>query len=188
MANWATASDIESDDQFTYTSGLICKRNTCFPAHHSLDGLSLAVVGAGHAKFLTMDVYTAVLYAQTDKPRLRHDAILDDVPKCLVIHYHRPLKKELIARTAERQLRKNPEIDLMTIKERLLEFHAAYRDVKAGDRYALEYSKSKGTRLILNGVEQIAVPGQDFAKAYFEIWLSKHPLDKGLRNALLKDM
>ena len=58
--------------------------------------------------------------------------------------------------------------DFEKLKERLSRIGAAYRNVQAGDRYALSYA-----------------PGADFAKACFSIWLGLRPLDEALTRSLL---
>jgi hypothetical protein len=70
------------------------------------------------------------------------------------------------------------------LRQRLEQISAAFRDVKAGDRYALTYHPATGTELALNGKPLVAIQGADFAEAYFSIWLGKHPIDKDLKKRL----
>jgi chalcone isomerase-like protein len=57
--------------------------------------------------------------------------------------------------------------------------------VSPGDRYALTYVPDVGTELRLNEESLATIPGEDFAEAYFGIWLGDQPLDEGLRDKLL---
>ncbi len=59
--------------------------------------------------------------------------------------------------------------------------------MKPGDRYSLTYLPGEGTELAKNGVPLALVPGEDFARAYFGIWLGEDPLDRDLRDQLLKE-
>ena len=70
---------------------------------------------------------------------------------------------------------------LSSLRDRLDRIRAAYRDVKPGDRYALTYRPGSGTELSFNGTTLVVIQGDDFAAAYFSIWLGKQPLDRGLR-------
>ena len=60
-----------------------------------------------------------------------------------------------------------------------------FRDVGAGDRYALTYQPDIGTTLSLNGEPLGTIAGSDFARAYFGIWLGDEPLRKKFRDRLL---
>lgn len=63
--------------------------------------------------------------------------------------------------------------------------NALYRDVEAGDRYALTWVPGEGTRLDHNGRTLGSVPGDDFGAAVFDIWLGEKPFDEGLKQDLL---
>jgi hypothetical protein len=43
----------------------------------------------------------------------------------------------------------------------------------------------RGTTLTLNGVDLGTIPGADFARAVFSIWLGERPIDRGFKRALL---
>ena len=58
--------------------------------------------------------------------------------------------------------------------------------MEPGDRYALTYLPGEGTELAKNGVRLALVPGEEFAEAYFGIWLGEAPLDRNLRDQLLE--
>ena len=57
------------------------------------------------------------------------------------------------------------------LQSRIDNLAALYRDVKPGDRYALTYIPDEGTTLSLNGETLGSIPGDDFARAVFAIWL-----------------
>ncbi|MDD1633559.1 MAG: chalcone isomerase family protein, partial [Methylococcaceae bacterium] len=59
-----------------------------------------------------------------------------------------------------------------------------YRDVKEGDRYALDYAPGKGTTLSLNGSPLGTIEGADFAAAYYAIWLGAKPISDTMRDEL----
>ncbi|MCH2173782.1 chalcone isomerase family protein [Myxococcota bacterium] len=134
---------------------------------------------------IVFKAYVAALYLP---PRVPSDAVLSDVPKRLEIEYFWSLDAADIARAGREILQRNVTSDEFVRLERdLSQIDAAYRDVKPGDRYALTYLPGLGTRLSLNGESLVLVPGPDFARAYFSIWLGTDPLDQGLKRALLGD-
>ncbi|MEJ2519407.1 MAG: chalcone isomerase family protein [Desulfuromonadales bacterium] len=54
-----------------------------------------------------------------------------------------------------------------------------------GDRYRLIYRPGTGTELRLNDRRLGTIPGDDFAVAYFSLWLGEQPIDKRFRDRLL---
>lgn len=65
-------------------------------------------------------------------------------------------------------------------------FGALFRDVRAGERYAMTFVPGSGTTLLLNDLPLGTVPGTDFADALFDIWLGSQPLDADFRAAVLR--
>ena len=114
-------------------------------------------------------------------------AALGDVPKRLEFHYFWDIPGPEFGKAGERFLARNVDGPTMkALRDRLDRIDQAYRDVKAGDRYALTYLPGKGTELSLNGSPLLVVEGADFAAAYFSIWLGEKPIDDGLKKELLR--
>lgn len=134
---------------------------------------------------VVFSVYTGALYAPADIPA--GEVLAADVPKRLELHYLMAISGDDFRRSGNTLLEKQREPEVLeSLAERLEIFNAAYRDVEAGDRYALEYHPESGTRLLKNGEELVRVPGLDFATAYFGIWLDpREPLSARFRDDLL---
>ncbi|MCA1790456.1 MAG: chalcone isomerase family protein [Thioalkalivibrio sp.] len=130
-------------------------------------------------------VYAGVLYAPADVAGA--DILEADVPKRLELHYLLNVSADDFRKSGATLIEKQQGPDVLTaLAERLERLNAAYQDVQEGDRYALEYHPDHGTRLLLNGEELVRVPGLDFARAYFGIWLDpQEPLSSSFRNDLL---
>jgi hypothetical protein len=58
-------------------------------------------------------------------------------------------------------------------------------EVKKNDAYDFVHVPSKGLCVLKNGNLQGVIPGLEFKKALFGIWLSDSPVDKDLRQAML---
>jgi hypothetical protein len=56
---------------------------------------------------------------------------------------------------------------------------------KNGDIIHLEYTADKGVKVTKNGVVKGTIPGYDFKKALFAIWLGSKPADETLKKGLL---
>jgi hypothetical protein len=127
--------------------------------------------------------YVAALYLEDCALRATP---LADVPRRLELSYFWSISGSMFGSAAENVLERSlTPAELAVLRERLEALHAAYRDVEPGDRYALTYVPGTGTELSFNGAPLVTVPGADFARAYFAIWLGEDPLDSGLRDRLL---
>ncbi len=114
-------------------------------------------------------------------------SVLGEIPKRLEIQYFWAIPAGDIGKAGEEVLSRNVDAaTLSSLRSRLDRIRAAYRDVKPGDRYALTYLPGSGTELSFNGTPLVRIEGDDFAAAYFSIWLGKRPLDQGLKDNLLK--
>jgi hypothetical protein len=129
--------------------------------------------------------YVAALYLPEG---VLPEQVLTDVPKRLEISYLVAIKGQDFGKGAEPVLRRNLSADeLARLRSRIDHINSIYRDVKAGDRYALTYLPGRGTELALNGSRLTVIEGADFAAAYFGIWLGREPIDDRLKHELLKE-
>lgn len=145
---------------------------------------SLQLRGAGLYYYkLFIKAAAAGLYLDD---RATSGEVLTDVAKRLEMHYFWSVKSQDLVKGTEALLARNvPAERLTTLRPQIDAMSALYRDVQAGDRCALTYVPGIGTTLALNGQTLGAVPGRDFAAAYFSIWFGDKPLDVGLRKKLL---
>ncbi len=58
-------------------------------------------------------------------------------------------------------------------------------DVSTGDVYEFIYLTGTGTDVLKNSVFIDTIPGIEFKKAFFGIWLSDNPIQKNLKKAML---
>ena len=129
--------------------------------------------------------YVAALYLE---PGATAASALEAVPKRLELEYFWNIGGEKFGPVAESALARNvDEKSLERLRPQIEALHKAYLDVEPGDRYALTYLPGEGTELAKNGTRLALVPGEEFARAYFRIWLGEAPLDRDLRDQLLKE-
>lgn len=156
-----------------------------FPDNVSIANEQIPLRGAALLRWLGIfKVYIAALYLpESGTP----DEALADIPKRLEISYLVSIDGPDFGKGAEAVLERNltPE-ELTRLRSRIDRLNAVYQDVGPGDRYALTYAPGKGTELSLNGKALITIEGEDFAAAYFAIWLGKDPIDQEMRNSLVK--
>lgn len=135
-------------------------------------------------RYFGFAVYAAVLYLPDEAPE--SPQVVGRYPKRLAIHYLRDIPKDVFVESANAILRKNSEVDMELLYPRLQIIYDAFEDVKKGDRYELVYTPDHDTILLFNGREICRVGGEDFARAFFGIWLSDTPISASLRDRLLR--
>ena len=144
----------------------------------------LRIQGTGLLKvMLFVKAYAGAFYLPDYTPV---DQALQPVAKKLVLEYFHPIKGEDFAKATRVKIMDNVDAaEAERLGPRIDRLAALYRDVQPGDRYALTYVPGEGTRLALNGEMLGIIPGDDFARAVFSIWLGANPIDKNFRDRLL---
>ncbi len=160
-----------------------CVKRTCFPTSAMIGKATVPLRGAALLEWIGFDVYTAAFYVGADVKGI--EPALGDTPRKLVLHYHRKISRKDIATSSEKLVRKNAKNDMEKLRERLDRVYALYEDVGPGDEYHISYEPGVGTTIELNGRKVCTVEGEDFARAFFGIWLSEKPVDEKLRDVLL---
>lgn len=144
--------------------------------------LTLHAVGRFRWKRLVR-VYAGALYRGA---RVAPRELLDDVPKRLEIEYFRGFSADDFVRSTEGLIRRNMGADVAArLAPEIAALNGLYRAVEPGDRYALTYLPGRGLTLALNDRELGTIPGEQFARAVFSMWLGPDPLDRSFRDELL---
>lgn len=155
-----------------------------FDDQYQLEQTELKLTGSAVLKWaMLFDVYAGAFYLPDG---VAGKAWTKDLPKRLELFYFRNFKAEDFSSTSDKLLRdKLTPADYQSLADRLQQFYQLFRDIKPGDRYSLTYRPATGTELRLNDQFLGAVPGADFAVAYFGIWLGPQPINEVFRDRLL---
>jgi hypothetical protein len=147
-------------------------------------GAPLELRGAGLFRWKWfVKVYAAALYVPGGAAAFDPAT---DVARRLEFSYLVGIERDGFGKAADELLAGNfPPEAIAPLRERIDRLHAAYVDVKPGDRYALSYVPGQGTELSFNGRRLALIEGADFARVYYAIWLGRAPIDGGLRDRLL---
>ena len=148
-----------------------------FPAQ--VEGLALK--NQAVLNYLWADVYAAALYAPAD---LTAKQAWDQQKALrLVLYYFRNIDRADVIKAASATLERqqasaglNPEIATL---------HARFRDIRSGDRYALDFRPGRGLNLEINGQVVFSSSDDVLARAYLGIWLAPEGLSDELRGQLL---
>jgi Chalcone isomerase-like len=128
-------------------------------------------------------IYVAALYLP---PQLTRAQALDEGTRRIAFHYRRGFTAEQLVEATNGTITRGLDPAVATaIKPQLDAFNALYRPVKEGDVMAIDYQVGVGTTMRLNNVVIGTVPGADFARALFAIWLGDQAVDDDLKDALL---
>lgn len=136
--------------------------------------------------YLWADVYSAAFYAEASiNPS---QAASQPAAQRLELYYYRDIAKEDVLKAAWVTLeRQHSAAQLEKLKPEVDALHATFRDIRPGDRYALNYSTQQGLTLERNGSEVFRSSNAELARAYLGIWLAPEGLSEKLREQLLAD-
>jgi chalcone isomerase-like protein len=156
------------------------------PDQVTVSGRTLVLNGLGlrEATVLMVNVYVAGLYveARSSDPA----AILEPAqPKRLVMKFVRSVGKEKLAEAFTEGFDKNAGDGRAAIAPGLAALNAAMADVKKEDVIVLTYLPDTGVTVSVKGKDSAVIPGADFQRVLFSIWLGANPPNVSLREGLL---
>lgn len=161
-----------------------CVNDDCFSRFSQVGTANLPMRGLYRFEYFFFPIYSIALYAPESVSTT--EGILADIPKMLVIRYHHRFNRDQIIRGGNEMMKKNPEVNFGSISSAVAQMDRLYMEaVHEEDEYEVSYVPGQGTSLYFNGELRGTVPGAEFAKAYFGIWLSRTPIDEEMRDALL---
>lgn len=155
-----------------------------FPARYEAGDIALYRKGISKLTVgYIFDVYVAALY---QAPDAGPEDVLADKPRHLEIRYLRGIDKDAFVKAAEDMLAKqNSPDEIAGIRDGISQINALYQNVQKGDCYSLTYIPGLGTELRFNGQSKGVIPGTEFARVYFTIWLGEHHPYQRFRDRLV---
>ena len=130
-----------------------------------------------------LKIYDITLYSI--EPYSREKLLSGDVPFELQFKYLRDIQRNDFIKVSNRMLEKNlSKQDISAISDQIKSLHSAYQMVRKGDTSILRYTPSKGTTLIINGIEIIQLTSK-LTCQYFRIWLGDDPISLQMREAII---
>jgi chalcone isomerase-like protein len=156
------------------------------PDQVTVSGRNLVLNGLGlrEASVLMVDVYVAGLYLET-KSSDPAAILAPELPKRIVMKFVRSLGKEKLMDAFTEGFDKNAGADRAAVAPGLAALNAAMADVKKDDVIALTYLPETGVTVSVKGRDAAVIPGGDFQRVLFSIWLGAHPPNVSLREGLL---
>ncbi|MCZ4323527.1 chalcone isomerase family protein [Pseudomonas anguilliseptica] len=157
-----------------------------FAATHQLEQSSLERKNQSVLTYLWADVYAAAFYAPTEASASQ--AVSKPLTQRLELYYFRNIDSQDVIKAAWVTLeRQHDAATLQRLRPEVDALHATFRDIRPGDRYALNFNQDSGLTLEVNGKVAYTSQNPALAKAYLGIWLSPNGLSDKLRTSLLAD-
>jgi hypothetical protein len=156
------------------------------PDQVAVGGRNLVLNGLGvrEATVLMVNVYVAGLYLEAKSSDAA--AILSPgQPKQIVMKFVRSVGKEKLTEAFADGFNKNAGSDRAALADRLATLNAAMTDVRKEDVIALTYLPDSGVTVTVKGKDAPVIPGADFQRVLFSIWLGASPPNVSLREGLL---
>ncbi len=154
----------------------------------TLANKELVLNGAGLRSVFFTKVYVAALYLpeKTDNPEL----VVAGGPRKMVLHVLRDIEAGELASAMLKGMRKNNTTkDLAEVTMQMSSFgqvFATFPMVKNGDTITFDYVPGVGSSAYVNKTRLGDVmPGDQFARVFFRIWLGDHPVQDSLKRDLL---
>jgi len=152
----------------------------------NVDGTRLVYNGAGLREKFFIDLYVGTLYLVSKNKSA--DAIIQaDAPMAITIDIVSGLiSSEKMIDAIDEGFKKSTKGKTEPLKDEIASFRAAFSDeIVKGDSYLIVYIKNKGIEVRKNGKKIKSVPGFEFKKALFGIWLCDEPADEDLKEGML---
>ena len=168
---------------FLISAATATAANHTFSKEYETASITLPLRGTASYQYIFWKLYDAALYMPKDVAG--EDVLGSGTPRALKLVYQREITAEQLVKSGTNILKKNYTAkQIADIQSGLDQINRCYQNVNEGDSYELVYVPGAGTSLILNGSTQCTIPGEDFAKIYFSIWLGPNAKSRQLNNAL----
>jgi hypothetical protein len=169
---------------FSTSADAAQKGGVTMPDTAEVGGKTLVLNGMGirEATILNIDVYVAGLYLETKSQD--GGAILgSNENKRLVLKFVRDVEKNDVTKAWTEGFERNAASQLGALKARIDTINSWMADMKVGESMVFTYQAGK-IEVTVKGASKGTIQGDDFARAFFSIWLGKPP-NKGLKKGLL---
>lgn len=146
----------------------------------------LILNGSGVRSKFFLDLYVGGLYLR-QKESDPQKIIAADQPMAIRLHITSSLITSKKMEDATREgFEKATGGELEPLNSRIEQFIAVFKEeIRDGDVYDMRYAPGAGVAIVKNGKLYSVIPGLDFKKALFGIWLGDHPAQESLKKAML---
>jgi len=161
------------------------KDGVTMPDDVQVGGVKLLLNGMGtrEATMLKLDVYVAGLYLEaksSDGAAIAHST----QKRRLVLRFVRDVDRSDIVDAWTKGFDNNGK-DKGPLQSKIQQLNGWMASMANGQHLTFTYESGKGLEVNVNGQVKGTIAGDDFAEAFFLIWLGKNPPNEGLKSGLL---
>ena len=151
------------------------------------DNTELVLNGGGIRKKMFLKLYTAGLYLAA---KSNNAGEIKDADKTIAIQLtitSGMINSNNMSEAIQEGFGKSLKGNTAPLQSKIDQFITTFKKeaIKEGDVFELWYVSGEGVKSFKNGKLQSTIPGLDFKKALFGIWLSDTPVDEDLKKGLL---
>jgi hypothetical protein len=145
--------------------------------------LTLNGMGVREATIFNVDVYVAGLYLEKTSS---DPAVILEGTQIMRLHlkFVRDVDRGDIVDAWKSGFKKN-KADMVRLKDRIDQLNAWMTEMDDGESMTFTFIPGKGTAINVKGVPKGVIPGDDFGRALFSIFLGPKPPNSGLKKGLL---
>ncbi len=155
-----------------------------FYTETTINEVPVVINGAGLREKYFMDMYVAALYLKKKSTEASKIINADEE-----MGIHIKLVSSMVTRekfkTSVTEGFKNASSGKATADEQKKFMNCLTEEFKEGDKIYLDYVPDKGVKVYKNGDLKGTIPGLEFKKALFAIWLGTSPAQESLKNEML---
>jgi hypothetical protein len=153
------------------------------PDTATVGGQSLVLNGLGLREKFYFDIYVGGLYLPA-KTTSASEAIDQDVAKRLVMHFvYKEVTAAQLVEAYEEGTSKNPAATAQA--ENLTKLHGWMDAVHPGDEVVFDYVPGTGTTVTVKGTAKGTIPGADFMKVLWSVYLGPNPPTSNLKSGMM---
>lgn len=147
---------------------------------------TLVLNGAGSRSKYFMKVYVSGLYLPQKSSNAQAIINADEPQAIRLVTTSKLITSQRMEETVREGFAKSTNGNIAPIKDKIDTFVNVFKEpIKLGDVFELVNIPGKGISAMKNGVVKITIPGMEFKKALFGIWLGDNPAQESLKNQML---
>lgn len=156
------------------------------PYTFKTDETTLVINGAGIREKYFMDMYVGTLYlkAKTNDAAKIMNA---DEAMCIKLQIVSGLiTSEKMTKAVDEGFAKSTNKNITPYSAKIKQFKDVFsQKINKGDMFDIVYESAEGVSVFKNGKISTTIPGLDFKKVLFGIWLCNDPADEDLKEKML---
>jgi hypothetical protein len=156
------------------------------PSKMEYQGASLILNGHGYRVKFFMKVYESSLYLKSASSNAEEIMNKDAAMAVRIDVVSSLVTPEAMKTALNEGLEKSTGNNTGPIIKEIEQLNATFNsEVGSGDFYEFIYLPDAGTNVLKNSEYIDTIPGIEFKKAFFGIWISNNPIQKNLKKAML---